>query len=187
MNKIWKPGEQVVLRGIVSRRVWSARSVIVVSDSVEETVLALLPGAQCAYPEGYSYWKFGDYTKGTRWQEAKDQSWTFREFEWQRNRFLIFLRPQRYYDTSLVWDGETEQFQGYYINFQLPVERSAVGFDTLDLDLDVVIDPAYDWHWKDEGAYLEGIRKGGIQAAWAVEIERAKKDVVQHLCKCLQN
>ena len=74
MHKIWKPGEQVVLRGIVSQRVWSARSVIVVRDDPDETILALLPGAECAYPEGYFYWKHGDYSKGTRWQEANDES-----------------------------------------------------------------------------------------------------------------
>lgn len=181
MKKIWKPGEQVVLRGIVSQRVWSARSVIVVKDDMDETVLALLPGAQCAYPEGYFHWKFGDLSKGTRWQEADGQSWAFREFRWQRKRFLIFLRPQRYYDTNLIWDHETEQFLGYYINFQLPYERCAIGFDTLDLELDLEISPAYEWHWKDEAAYLEGITEGGIKAAWVVEIERARKEVVKQV------
>jgi len=178
---VWDPGDQVVLRGIVSRRVWSARSAIVVKDDLGETVLALLPGAQCAYPEGYFHWKFGDHSKGSRWQEAATLSWTFREFQWQRKRFLIFLKPRRYYDTNIVWDHETEQLLGYYINFQLPCKRSAIGFDTLDLDLDLEISPTYEWQWKDEDAYIEGIREGGIKDTWAVEVERARKEVVKQV------
>jgi len=181
MKRVWKPGEQAVLRGIVSKRVWSARSVIVVKDDLDETILALLPGAQCAYPEGYFHWKYGDNSRGTRWQEANGKSWTFREFKWQKNRFLIFLKPQRFYDTNVVWDHETDQFKCYYINFQLPYERSAIGFDTLDLDLDVVIGPSYDWQWKDEAAYFEGIREGGIKEKWVVEIERAKQEILKQI------
>jgi protein associated with RNAse G/E len=178
MNRVWKPGEQSVLRGIVSDRVWSARSVIVVKDDVDVTILALLPGAQCVYPEGYFLRKKGDFSKGSRWQESNGMSWTFREFTWQWNRLLIFLRPKRFYDTNLAWDHATEQFKCYYINFQLPYERSGLGFDTLDLDLDIVISPSYDWHWKDESDYLEGIKAGGIKQAWVDGIEQAKPEVL---------
>lgn len=86
-------------------------------------------------------------------------SWTLREFKWQKNRFLVFLRPRKYYDTNIVWDHETDQFKCFYINFQLPCKRSVVGFDTLDLDLDIVIRPEYDWHWKDEAASSGGQRR----------------------------
>ena len=34
MQRVWKFGEQAVLRGIVSRRGWSARSVIEVKDEL---------------------------------------------------------------------------------------------------------------------------------------------------------
>ena len=113
-----------------------------------------------------------------RWQEAKREVWDFQEFLWQRNRFLIFLRPKRYFDTILTWDHQSEQFLGYYINFQLPYARSLLGFDILDLDLDVVIDPSYEWRWKDEDDYRAGIEAGGIKANWVVQIEKAKQEVI---------
>lgn len=182
MKRVWKPGERAVLRGMVSGRVWSARSVLVVQDDGEEAILALLPGAQCVYPEGYFHWKVGDCSRGTRWQEANSGSWTFREFAWQRNRLLIFLQPGKFYDASVVWDEEADRFQGYYVNLQLPYERSAIGFDTLDLDLDIVVGPAdHDWHWKDEAAYLEGIREGGIKEAWVAGIEQAKPEILERI------
>jgi hypothetical protein len=167
---------------MVAGRVWSARSVLVVKDNGDEAILALLPGAQCAYPEGYFYWKVGDYSQGTRWQEANSGLWAFREFAWQTNRLLIFIQPERFYDASVVWDEKADQLKGYYVNFQLPYKRSAIGFDTLDLDLDIVVGPSgQDWHWKDEAAYLQGIGEGGIKAAWVEGIERAKPEILDRI------
>jgi hypothetical protein len=124
----------------------------------------------------------GDYSRGTRWQEANSGSWRFREFKWQKKRFLIFMRPGKFYNASVVWDAETDQFQGYYVDFQLPYRRSAIGFDTLDLDLDIVVGPSdHDWHWKDEAAYLQGIREGGIKEAWVEGIERAKPEILERI------
>jgi hypothetical protein len=172
------------LRGIVNNRVWLVQSVIVVKDGPGESVLLLLPGAQCVFPEGY--WrrrKNNDYSKGTRWQEAKRDPIVLREFAWQERRFLIFLEPEKYYSCFMVWDHASDQFSCYYINFQLPYRRSHCGFDTLDLDLDIVIDPQFHWEWKDEDEYQEGIREGGIQEAWVKGIEKDQADVFDRINK----
>lgn len=174
---MWNSGDSVALRGIVNGRLWLAQSVIVVKDSAEETILLLIPGAQCVYPDGYWRWKHGDYSCGTRWQDANSQAWTLREFTWQTNRLLMFLEPQKYYSTFYFWKHDTNQFLCYYINFQLPYQRSHCGFDTLDLELDLVVDPAFIWNWKDEDTYHEGIREGCIQAHWVQEIERAQPEI----------
>jgi hypothetical protein len=178
---MWNPGQSIALRGIVNERVWSALSVIVVQDLPGETVLLLTPDAQCAYPEGYFCWKYGDYSEGTRWQEARSRAWTLREFAWQTKRFLIFLEPQKYYAIFAIWHHETDQFSGYYVNFQLPYRRSHCGFDTLDLDLDMVIDPQLTWRWKDEEAYHEGIREGGIQETWVKGIEDSQPEILARI------
>jgi hypothetical protein len=174
-------GESCVLRGIVNHQVWLAQSVIVVKDGQDETVLLLLPGAQCAFPEGYWHWRNNDFSQGTRWQEAKKDPILLREFAWQTNRILIFLEPQIYYSCFLFWDHALDRFDCYYINFQLPYRRSHCGFDTLDLDLDIVIDPDYNWKWKDEDEYQAGIREGGIQAEWVRGVEQSKTDVFDRL------
>ena len=57
MKNCREAGESCVLRGIVNNQVWLAQSVIVVKDGPEETVLVLLPGAHCAFPEGYWLWR----------------------------------------------------------------------------------------------------------------------------------
>jgi hypothetical protein len=176
--RLWNPGDHAVLRGVIENRIWLAQSVVVVQDLPHESILALLPGAECVFPEGYFHRKWKDNSGIRRWQEAKKESWTFRKFAWQRNRFLIFLKPMNYFDTILYWDHTSGAFQGYYINFQLPVQRSQIGFDTLDLDLDVVVDPEFNWYWKDEDAFQEAIDDGGIKSEWVAEIEAAKVKVL---------
>ena len=175
-------GENCVLRGIVNNQVWLAQSVIVVNDREDETVLLLLPGAECAFPAGYWYWrKNEDHSHLTRWQEARLDPIVLRKFPWQTNRILIFLEPEKYYSCFLFWDQETDQFKGYYINFQIPFRRSHCGFDSLDLDLDIVIDPQYNWRWKDEDEYQDGIREGGIQEEWVKGVEQSQSEVFERI------
>jgi hypothetical protein len=184
VTEYWKAGESCVLRSIVNNQVWLAQSVIVVKDMPEETVLLLMPGAQCAFPEGYWHWrKNKDFSHGTRWQEAKQDYITLREFSWEKNRILIFLEPEKFYSCFLFWDNASGQFICYYINFQLPYHRSHCGFDTLDLDLDIVIDPQYNWEWKDEDEYQAGISEGGIQYEWVKEIEKSQEEVFDRINK----
>ena len=184
MENYWEAGETCVLRGIVNHQVWLAQSVIVVKDGPTESALLLLPGAECAFPEGYWRWrKNKDYSHGTRWQEAKSDPIHLRKFSWQTNRLLIFLEPGKYYSCALFWDHASDQFNCYYINFQLPFRRSPCGFDTLDLDLDIVIDPQYHWKWKDEEEYQEGIREGGIRDEWVQGIEQSKAEVFERIAR----
>jgi protein associated with RNAse G/E len=184
LKNFWGAGESCVLRGIVNHQVWLAQSVIVVKDEPAQTALLLLPGAECAFPEGYWRWRRNkDFSHGTRWQEASSEHIRLRKFAWQTNRFLIFLEPEKYYSCALIWEHVSDRFDCYYINFQLPYRRSHCGFDTLDLDLDIVIDPDYRWKWKDEDDYQEGIREGGIRAEWVQGIEHAQPEVFERISR----
>jgi protein associated with RNAse G/E len=92
---------------------------------------------------------------------------------------LMFMWPEKYYSCWLFWNGDTSQFGCYYVNFQLPYLRSRTGFDTLDLDLDIVVNPDYTWAWKDEDEYQEGIADGGIRAEWVERIEQSQPEVFE--------
>lgn len=39
---------------------------------------------------------------------------------------------------------------GWYVNLEAPFVRTAIGVDTSDNNLDVVIDTDFTWEWKDE-------------------------------------
>ena len=184
MEKLYKPGDKCVLRGIVYNQVWLVQSVIVVSDKLNETVLLLIPGAQCAIPKEYWRWRdLGNKENIERWKVARRNPLILEEFTWQKNRVLYFLESGKYYSFDLFWDHESDKFNCYYINFQTPYKRSHCGFDTLDLDLDIVIDELNNWKWKDADEYQAGIREGGIKEEWVEGIEKSKEEVIERINK----
>ena len=50
---------------------------------------------------------------------------------------------------SLDWADADGAFRGIKINLQTPLRRTAIGFDTTDNSLDVVMGRALRWSWKD--------------------------------------
>ncbi|HEY3312920.1 MAG TPA: DUF402 domain-containing protein [Anaerolineales bacterium] len=177
----WQPGETVALRGIFNQLPWHIQSALVVKDTPDETALLLLPGAECAGPWGYIHKKHGDHSGWQRWQETLSGDWNLEKYHWRTNRFLILLEPQKFFASIYIWNHASGDFECYYINFQLPFVRSQCGFDTYDLELDLVIDPDFQWHWKDVEGYQEGVRLGAIRPEWVEGIEQAKKDVFARL------
>ena len=176
---MWKPGDIVAWRGIYRDQVWYAQTVIVVKDTPAEVVVALLPGAECIMPEGYVDGKDGHKR---RWN-FKDKDWEKQNYLWRNNRLLLLLEPQKYYSTICFWNGGSNQFLCYYINFQLPFQRSHCGIDTLDLDLDLIINPDFSFEWKDVDDYQKAIDQEIILPEWTREIDLAKKEILDKLEK----
>jgi len=171
---MWKPGDIVSWRGIYRERVWHAQTTIVVKDSPEEIVLTLLPGTECVAPEGYLDGK--DSTK-RRWN-FKDKYWETQNYLWRTNRLLLLLEPGKYYSIMHFWDHASNEFSCYYVNFQLPFRRSDDAIDTLDLDLDIVVNPDLSFEWKDESDYQNAIDHGVILAEWIQGIEDARQEIL---------
>ena len=167
-------GAMTTIHAHINGRLWLMQSVTVVKDTVHETLLLLAPGAECAYPSGYWRWKRGDTSRGTRWDDARSMAWSLREFKWHTNRLLIHMVPKQHYSTYLMWDDTSDKFKGYYINFQTPFQRSHIGFETNDLELDIVIDPQFTWTIKDEYLYELGLREGCISKSQNFAIENTK-------------
>jgi predicted RNA-binding protein associated with RNAse of E/G family len=180
-SETWHYGDTVAIRAMINGKLWLAQSTVVVKDTHQETVLLLAPGAQCAYPSGYWQWKLKANPSGSRWADVKSMAWTLRRFEWRSKRMLIVMEPDKVYATCLIWDGASDRFLGYYINFQTPFQRSACGFNTLDLELDIVIEPDFRWSYKDEEAYQAGLREGCIAPEWHLAIESAKPEILARI------
>lgn len=174
---IWQAGDTVVVRGIYKDQICHVQSARVVKDSTTETVLLVEPGAECAAPSGYLQHRHVDQTQWDRWRETLNGSLNIQICTWHTNRFLILLEPEKYFSTIYIWDHASGEFLYYYINFQLPFRRSQLGFDTLDLDLDILVNIENEWEWKDLQEYEKGIRSGGIMAQWIDEIQKAQAEV----------
>jgi len=179
MVDLWKSGDVIVWRGIYRNQVWHAQPVIVVKDTPEEMCVTLLPGTECVAPEGYLDGK--DSAK-RRWS-FKEKDWKLENYAWRSNRLLILLEPDTYYSTMFFWRADSNDFLLYYINFQLPFQRSHCGIDTLDLDLDLIIYPDFSFRWKDEDDYQKAIDHEVIMPEWTQAIEIAKNEIFNKLEK----
>lgn len=179
----WKPGEAVALRGIYNQRVSYIQSAVVVHDHPGEVALAVLPDAECYAPEGYINGKHGEAGHWDRWEAYQKGVWKMQRYTWRANRVLILLEPEKYYASYYFWRADTNQFLCYYVNFQLPFRRNSLGFDTFDLELDIIIEPNYEWRWKDVDDYQRGIASGILLKEWVQEIEAAKPEVFARLEK----
>lgn len=173
---LWNEGDQVLLRGVYDNHPTYVQSVYVVKDALKETALLVVPGAECMVPNGYIHHAH-DSSKWDRWQETMSNTIQLEKFIWHTNRFLILLEAEKFYSTIYIWNAISDKFVCYYINFQLPYRRTRLGFDTLDLDLDIVIKASHEWQWKDVNEYQRGIGVGGIKSDWVKNIERAQSEV----------
>ena len=176
---LWNAGDNILLRGMYDNRPVHVQSLRVVKDTPKETALYIWPGAGCVASSRYIH--YGHEWVSVRWQETINNTLQLEKYSWHTNRFLILLEPEKFYSTIYIWNATSSQFVCYYINFQLPFRRTPLGFDTLDLDLDIVIDRSLHWMWKDEDDFQEGIRAGGIRPEWVREIERSKIEVLERI------
>lgn len=174
---MWKPGDVIARRGIYRERIWHAMSVVVVKDTPQEIMLSVFPGAECMDEEHY---KSGIKNGVRRW-DFRDKDWRLKKVTWHTNRVLSLAELGKYYSIMLFWNHVSNEFLGYYINFQTPLKRSHCGFDSLDLDLDIVINPDFSFEWKDLDDYQNAIEHGLVIPEWTQKIEAAKPEIFDRL------
>jgi predicted RNA-binding protein associated with RNAse of E/G family len=178
-KKMWNPGDIVTWRGIYRERIWHAQPTIAVKDTLDEIILALLPGTECIAPEDYVKGK----QNGKRRWNFKDKDWVLERYLWRTNRLLFLLEPEKYYSTILFWNDDRNELLCYYINFQIPYRKSHYGIDTLDLDLDLIINLDFSFEWKDEDDYRTAIDHGIISPEQTRQIELAGEEIFERLEK----
>jgi hypothetical protein len=174
---MWKTGDTVSWRGIHGNRVWHVQPTVVVQDRPDELVLTLLPGTECMAEESYPKGK----NHSRRWYDFRDQDWRLEKYVWRTNRFLLLLQPGRFYSTILFWNHASNEFLYYYINFQLPFQRSHYAVDTLDLELDLIIHPDFSYEWKDEEEYRKASDQGLISQEHVQCIEAEIPGILEKL------
>ena len=174
----WQPGTQILERGIVHNKVLIVRPVTVIEDNHNQIAIFLQPGTPCKIPSFLNNKQNSLNPNGiSRWEEQDSQAWQLHDWTWQTRRILMLLRPEKYYAVCWFWLHDTNEFEGWYINFQLPFSRTTFSLDTLDLEIDMVIKPDLSWQWKDEPEYQRGIASGSISASIADKVEVARREV----------
>jgi Protein of unknown function (DUF402) len=153
-----RPGEQ-----IVRRDVWHGRPVIgwggiVVSDTDDLLVLYMPEGSPLGFPPE-------DFFGAPHPWSGKDR--------WTGHGVLQLQRPAEMHAVWVLWEGAERRLGAWYLNIQEPFRRSSLGFDTQDLELDIVVAPDGGWRFKDD-EQLEGWIERGRWTAAEVEAIRAE-------------
>jgi len=141
----WQRGDAIVRRELVHGRPWLGQPVLVVDDSPKLLAIYVPPGSELAFPEG-------DWPGGRH-------PWYGRE-HWSGHGVLQLQRPGEAHAIWIFWHGPEREFRGWYVNLQEPFRRTAVGIDTQDHELDIVLAPDGAWEWKDEELVEPWIERG---------------------------
>jgi hypothetical protein len=127
-------GEVVLLREVLNDgQVWLVSPVRVVADTSDLLALYLAEGTPFGFPEG-------DFPGGPHPWSGRDR--------WHGHGVLMLHHPGDMHGVWVFWEGAEREFAGWYLNIQEPPRRWRRGFDTQDLELDLVLaadEPGYVW------------------------------------------
>lgn len=156
---MWEPGDPIVLREVWNGQVFEARPASVVADLPLQTTLFVAPFIRCGVA-------IDDADVELRFP---DRPWHLYVRERGEFGVLSFAWPDTPYSVLLLSEPDGSP-RGWYVNLQTPLERTSIGFDTVDHLLDVLIPlDRSSWTWKDEDELAEGIALGLFtegDAAW---------------------
>ncbi len=147
---MWQPGDPIVIRELWNGAVFEARPALVVHDLPLQTALFVPAGVVCGVPVDEA---------GTDLR-VPDRPWQLHLRERGDSGILSFAWPDTPYAVLLLQDLDGSP-RGWYVNLQAPLQRTAIGFDTVDHALDVLIQlDRSSWSWKDEDELAEAVALG---------------------------
>jgi hypothetical protein len=158
---MWARGDVVVRREVLNDgRCWLHVPVHVVCDHDELLASYIARGARFTFPPG-------------QWPTANGRHPWHERPAWEGNGVLMLQRPGEAYAVWCFWSGDGREFQGWYVNFQAPFRRTADGYDTQDLELDIWVPVDGPWQWKDLDVLDQRVAEGRLTAD---QVERVRAD-----------
>jgi Protein of unknown function (DUF402) len=143
-----RPGERIVLQEIWRGRLWAARPMTVVRDDGDLVALWFPQGTRWKAPTTPPTRRRAP-TRAERFAESLTLGdWTFTDLVWDVST-LWLMRPGEWHAVWVSWLANGRHL-GWYVNLQEPFRRSSLGFQTMDLMLDVIVERDRSWRWKDE-------------------------------------
>jgi hypothetical protein len=160
----FRPGERIVIREVLNDKVWTVRPVTVQEDSDTQIVTWLAPGTSIDYPVGVKHGR----TCISMWLSGE---WDLYPKEFHPPGVLRIAPCDAPYEVfAPMIDGGV---QWWYVNFQRPLRRTTLGFDTMDEMLDLVVSPdCREWQRKDADEMEVAVDMGFLSRSDAQRIER---------------
>ena len=140
---MWQPGDVIARREVRNDGwAWLEVPVVVVRDDPGLLATYIPEGAPFAFPPG-----------------PEVHPWAGRE-RWQGHGVLMLQRPREDYAVWVFWRGARRELAAWYVNIQEPFRRTPRGYDTQDLELDLVIHPDGRVEVKDDELLDQRVREG---------------------------
>ncbi|HVE98001.1 MAG TPA: DUF402 domain-containing protein [Mycobacteriales bacterium] len=150
----WSYGDTIVRREVLDDgRPWEAMTVYVVDDSDDQLVVYLPEGAELGFLEG----EFPTESGGHPWNRGPGTRWV-------GHGVLMVHRPGEDHALWHFWSGPDRAFEAWYVNIQEAFRRTPIGFDTRDLELDIVVPVDGDWYFKDREKLAGHVERGHFTA-----------------------
>ncbi|HXK14070.1 MAG TPA: DUF402 domain-containing protein [Gaiellaceae bacterium] len=166
---MWSEGETILRREVLNDgRSWAEVDVLVVRDEPELLATYIAEGTPFVFPEGD--WPI----------EGGRHPWANRE-RWTGHGVLMLQRPGEAHAVWVFWHGPERAFHGWYLNLQEPFRRTARGFDTQDLELDIWVPAEGAWVLKDDELLDVRVREGRFTEDQAREARREAARITTEL------
>jgi Protein of unknown function (DUF402) len=140
---MWSEGDVVLRREVRNDGwAWAQFDVRVVRDEPGLLATYVAPGTPFTFPPG-----------------PETHPWSSRS-GWEGHGALMLQRPGDAYAVWVFWDGPDRELACWYVNLQEPFRRTADGYDTQDLELDLVLWPDGRVEVKDADLLEQRIEEG---------------------------
>ncbi len=163
---LWQPGDRVLIKNVWEGVVRYAEPVTVVEDVEDRLTVFTRSGTP-------TMWSWIDWAKG-EFDGPRDHAW-------HSTDVLKILEAGKRYAIWLMWEEHGGPFIGWYVNLQAPFVRTPSGVVTWDQSLDIVVDPARNWRWKDEDDFDRIQSLGWVTDAEAAEIRKGGEEAIQRI------
>jgi predicted RNA-binding protein associated with RNAse of E/G family len=177
VSERWRAGRQILVEEVWNGKLWSLRPVIVVEDRDDLLVVWCPKGTVRKVPVVPPSRPRAPVRSERLMSCLANEDWVLADSEWDVST-LWLTEPDALHSTwvSFLEDGS---HWGWYVNLQRPLQRTPRGVQTMDLMLDVIVEPDLSgWHWKDEDEFAAMIAAGLLGAEEAAAVRQEAFDVI---------
>ncbi|MFI7644382.1 DUF402 domain-containing protein [Nonomuraea sp. NPDC049400] len=172
-------GTTVVRRHVWGGKVWSAMPYRVLEDVGDYLTVASWPGLRGLVSTTWIKAFLDDgHGRDQTIQELASGTWRLGWWAWQGTTVRSWYGLDAYFTVRQYFDADRRPLS-WYVDFDLPKQRTRMGIDTFDLLLDLVAEPDLSRiQWKDVEEYEHGRRLGLIDDRAHQGVLAAREEVV---------
>jgi predicted RNA-binding protein associated with RNAse of E/G family len=172
-------GSTAVVRGVSNGRVWYEQARRVLSTRGPSVTTARWPGSAIRMMPFYvESLRTGNGVLREQARQARAQGdWLLADSAWQMTGVVEQVASGRWFSVSRMF-GADGVMLCWYVNFERPPAWRGDGWDTCDLELDLMVEPDGSWRWKDEDEYEHGRRLGLITDPEHKAVQQARDEAV---------